>query len=291
MYRAITKLDENAARSLSAVFMEDESTGAMSSAAIEQADGSWLCEAVYEDAPDAETLRNYTRMMIGEAAVFEVEELPDIDWVAKSLEGLTSVTAGRFVVHGGHERDQVPAHAIAIEIEAAQAFGTGHHATTWGCLVALDRLFKQRRYGNPLDLGCGSGVLAIGMAKRMRVPVSASDIDPIAVRVAADNARLNEVGDLVDVFCAAGLRSRRFIDKGRFDLIVANILARPLISIAGDIAQAMCSGGDLVLSGLRVEDVRRVFAAYRARGFVLQSRIIKDGWATLILKVPHRGRN
>ncbi len=154
-----------------AIFMEDETTGALSSAAIEQADGTWLCEAIYDAAPDPRALADFAERMIGEEVAFTVEELPDIDWVAKSLEGLSSVTAGRFVVHGGHERDAVPANAIGIEIEAAQAFGTGHHATTWGCLMALDRLFKLRRHRRPLDLGCGSGVLAIAIAKRLRRPV------------------------------------------------------------------------------------------------------------------------
>lgn len=290
MYRAVATLDEAAARSLSAVFMEDGSTGAVSSAAVEQADGRWLCEAVFEAAPDPGKLSDYAEMMIGEAVAFAIEELPDIDWVAKSLAGLSSVTAGRFVVHGGHERDTVPVNAVAVEIEAAQAFGTGHHATTWGCLMALDRLFKRRRHRRPLDLGCGSGVLAIAVAKRLRRPVVASDVDPLAVRIAAENARLNAVGPYVEVLAAAGMTHRRFVEIGRFDLIVANILARPLMAIAGDVTGRLEDGGDLILSGLRVEDVRRVFAAYRAHGLCRVARIERDGWATLILRKPRRGR-
>ncbi len=290
MYRAIATLGNAAAQSLSSALLEDETTGALSSAAIEQADGSWLCEAVYETAPDVDALSSFAQRMIGEPVGFDVEELPDIDWIAKSLEGLSSVTAGRFVVHGGHEREKVPANAIGIEIEAAQAFGTGHHATTWGCLVALDLLFKKRRHRRPLDLGCGSGVLAIAVAKRLRRPVVASDIDPLAARIAAENARLNAVGQYIEVLAAAGLNHRRFVEIGRFDLIVANILARPLMAIAGNVADRLEDGGDLVLSGLRVEDVRRVSATYRSRGLCHVARIERDGWATVVIGKPHRGR-
>ncbi|MCW2307018.1 50S ribosomal protein L11 methyltransferase [Rhodobium gokarnense] len=284
MFRAVAYLSEPEARMLSAIFMEDETSGALASAALEESETRWFCEVLFDEAPDAATLDAYARDMTGLEASFEVMALPDIDWVAKSLEGLTAVTAGRFVVHGAHERAAVPANAVGIEIEAGQAFGTGHHATTWGCLSAIDRLTRKRAYKHPLDLGCGSGVLAIGLARVLRGKVLASDIDPLAVRVARGNARLNGVSAFVTTVVAGGMQHRAIAGAAPFDLIVANILARPLRALAFDIARAMSPGGDLILSGLQLGDVRRIHATYRAAGFSRIAEIRRDGWATLILR-------
>ncbi len=217
------------------------------------------------------------------AAPLEAEELPDINWVEKSLEGLKPVRAGRFFVHGRHDRDKTPPGAIGLEIEAALAFGTGHHGTTAGCLEEIDRLLNLREYENILDLGTGTGVLAIAAALKAHQPVLATDIDPVATRTALENSRLNGAAHLVRGFTANGTEDRRFDLHGPFDLVIANILARPLMRMAKSIGARMTRTATLVLSGLRVEDGPRILFAYRCQGFVLDRRREKDGWLTLTL--------
>ncbi len=217
------------------------------------------------------------------AAPLEADVLPDINWVEKSLEGLKPVRAGRFLVHGSHDREKLPGAVIGLEIEAALAFGTGHHGTTAGCLEEIDRLFSMREYTRVLDLGTGTGVLGIAIAKMNRQHVLATDIDPIATRTAAENAVLNGVGPLVSTFTANGMEDRRFDEFGPFDLVVANILARPLMKMAKSIAAKMTPAATLVLSGLRIEDGPRILFAYRSQGFHLARKRQKDGWLTLTL--------
>lgn len=219
----------------------------------------------------------------GFAAPVHAEILPDENWVAKSLEGLAPVRAGRFVVHGSHDRGKVPAGCLGLEIEAALAFGTGHHGTTAGCLEEISRLMSRRQYLRVLDLGTGTGVLAIAIARLTRQFVLATDIDPVATQTAAENARLNGVGPLVSTFTANGMDDRRFGEFGPFDLVVANILARPLMKMAKSISAQMTPVSTLVLSGLRVEDGPRILFAYRAQGFHLVKRGEKNGWLTLTL--------
>ncbi len=211
------------------------------------------------------------------------EILPDIDWVAKSLEGLKPVRAGRFLVHGRHDRDAARANDIAIEIEAGQAFGTGHHGTTAGCLAMLERLIRTRRPKNVLDLGTGSGVLAIAVAKLAKCPVLATDIDPVATRVARSNAKLNGEAGLIRFETAAGFTDRAFIEEGPFDLIVANILARPLMRMAPDIAAELTPGGDVVLSGILATQRQMVLAGFRAAGLFHRHTIWRDEWVTMHL--------
>lgn len=217
------------------------------------------------------------------AAPVEAEELPDINWVEKSLEGLKPVRAGRFLVHGSHDSDKVPPGAIGLEIEAALAFGTGHHGTTAGCLEEIDRLLSLREYDRILDLGTGTGVLAIAAALKAKQPVLATDIDPVATRTALENARMNGAGHLVSGFTANGVEDRRFAEFGPFDLVIANILARPLMKMSRSIGAQMARSATLVLSGLRLEDGPRILFAYRCQGFVLDRRREKDGWLTLTL--------
>lgn len=212
------------------------------------------------------------------------EVLPDVDWVAKSLEGLKPVRAGRFLVHGRHDRGAVRPNDIGIEIEAGQAFGTGHHGTTSGCLIMLEQLVRTRRPASVLDLGTGSGVLAIAAAKLAHCRVLATDIDPVATRVARANARLNGDAGLIRFETAAGFSARAFAEEGPFDLVVANILARPLMRMAPQIAANLASGGRVVLSGILATQRQMVLAGFRSAGLYHRRTLWRDEWVTMHLE-------
>lgn len=251
----------------------------------ERPGGLWSVEAYFETGEPEEITAALRNRLGADAfgAPLAVETLPDTDWVAAGLQALKPVAAGRFVVHGSHDRLQLPAGRVAIEVDAGQAFGTGHHATTAGCLITLDRVLRARRFGNPLDLGTGSGVLAIALAKVLRRPVLATDIDPVAVRVARENAALNRVAPLVRAVAAAGVRHPAIRACRPFDLVVANILAEPLVRMAPEISPLISPDGVLVLSGLLAHQRERVVAAYGAQGMRLKEARLVDGWAVLVL--------
>ena len=214
----------------------------------------------------------------------EREVLPDVDWVSRSLEGLKPVRAGRFLVHGSHDRARRHPGDLAIEIEAGLAFGTGHHGTTAGCLEMLEQVVLRERPRNALDLGTGSAVLAIALAKLAHIPVLATDIDPIAVRVAAANARLNHVKALVETVTAPGFHNPIFARRAPFDLIVANILARPLMRLAPQMARHIRLGGSLVLSGILDRQRDAVVSAYVGQSFRHVRTLHREGWVTIHLK-------
>ena len=261
-------------------------------ATFENADGSWTIEAYFTATPDERRVRDVVADAAGDAAarILAFGTVAQRDWVAASLAGLQPVDAGRFVVHGGHDRARVPGHRIGIEIEAALAFGTGHHGTTRGCLLALDRLLKTRRPRRVLDVGTGTGVLAIAAARALRRGVLGSDIDPQAVHVARDNARLNRAAPFIELFTAPGLGAGRFRQRGPYDLAFANILLPPLKRLAEPMARLLAPGAVVVLSGLLHAHANAALAAYRAQGLVLVRRIPLDEWVTLVLVRPLRPR-
>ena len=214
----------------------------------------------------------------------EREVLPDVDWVSRSLEGLKPVRAGRFFVHGSHDRAKRHSGDLGIEIEAGLAFGTGHHGTTAGCLEVLEQVVLRERPRNALDLGTGSAVLAIALARLAHIPVLATDIDPVAVRVAAANARLNHVKALVETVTAPGFHHPIFARRAPFDLIVANILARPLMRLAPQMANHVSLGGSLVLSGILDRQRDAVISAYVGQSFRHVRTLHREGWVTIHLK-------
>jgi len=255
------------------------------SAHEDEATGEWVFEATCEAEPDVDSFSELARATLGGSVEFAVEPIdPEINWVAKSLEGLAPVVAGGFYVYGSHETAPVPTGLTGIRIDAAEAFGTGHHETTTGCLEAIDRTLKRQKPRAPLDIGTGTGVLAIALAKRLHVPVLASDIDPIAVKTAADNARDNGVGRQVVVIEAAGLDNRIIDANTPYDLIVANILAGPLQHLAPAVGRSAMRVATIILSGILNEQATRVIAAYARQSMVLRQRIAKKEWTTLLLE-------
>ena len=211
-----------------------------------------------------------------------VEKLADADGLSMALSGLPPVRAGRFFVYGAHDMGLAPASTINLRIEAGAAFGTGHHGTTVGCLAAFDQLLKRRRFKRVLDVGCGTGVLAIAAARTGSKVAVGTDIDGPSVRIANENAKLNR--STARFVHASGLNDRLVRRDAPYDLVFANILAPPLVALAQDIKGALKPGGIAILSGLLRTQERRVKAAYLSRGFVVESRIHRDAWATLVLR-------
>lgn len=247
-------------------------------------------QALYPEILTANSLLNAMGPLIEAleiaAPVITIEEVAEQDWVAQSLAGLPPIIAGRFFIAGAHGLGRAPPAAISLHIEAGLAFGTGHHETTLSCLLALDALARSRRYQRVLDLGCGAGVLGMAAAKLWRRRVMASDIDPIAVRVTRENARRNGLTALLHPVTAVGFGHPALIASAPYDLVLANILARPLMRLAYPMAQRLRRGGTVILSGLLRSQEAAVRSAYRSQGLFLARRFVRGDWSTLVLYKP-----
>ena len=284
--RAVALLDgELEARRIADVLAESLDNSDTTISVFEGPQGRWEIVLHFAQVADEEPIRSLVALASSEdiAAAMTFEPIAATDWVAQSLEGLVPVVAGRFMVHGQHDRARVRPNQIGIEIEAALAFGTGHHGTTRGCLMLLDQILRARIPRSILDLGTGTGVLAIAAAKATRRPILASDIDRVAVATATNNMRLNGAGSLVRTFVATGLRSPVFQGR-KFDLVLANILANPLKRLALPMSQHLADGATVILSGLLPSQANDVTSSYRAAGLVLQRRIELEGWTSLLLE-------
>lgn len=250
---------------------------------IEDGSGMWEVGSYFLAEPDAIVL-DLLALSHG-AAPFAVSELPETDWVAHVRRELSPVEAGRFFVYGSHDADKVPADSIPLLIEAAMAFGTGHHGTTLGCLTALDALATSGVHAkNTVDIGCGTAVLGMAAARIWPEHVLASDIDPVAVETAAANVTANGLEGRVTCLEAAGFGHPQLIAAAPYDLIFANILKAPLIGLAPDMGRYCAPGGHVILSGILNEQADDVIAAYLPQGFELASRKSFGDWTTLVMR-------
>ena len=246
----------------------------------DEAKALWCVAAYFPDEESASAARDVMN------AGGDITPVPDVDWVRKSLEGLAPVTAGRFFLHGSHDRARRRTGGQSFEIDAGTAFGTGHHGTTAGCLLALDGILKHQAPRRMFDLGCGTGVLAIAAARATRQAVLATDIDPEAVRVTIANAKLNALGPLTRAHTAAGLHHPVIRQSAPYDLVFANILARPLAALAQGLSTLLAPGGNLILSGLTRDQLRWIKACYTARGLVHARTIVMGNWVALVMRRP-----
>jgi ribosomal protein L11 methyltransferase len=281
---AALEINEQLAHQIAALVDQGIGADGVAVTLVDIGGGSWRV-TLHARATDEGAVRALIAAAAGPAAAARLcfERVAAKDWVAESLAGLKPVQAGRFVVHGAHDRARISGHRIGIEIEAALAFGTGHHGTTRGCLLALDRICKalgHRRGLRILDLGTGSGVLAIAAARALRQRVLATDNDAQAVRVARGNARLNGVGPLIEAVRADGVARRAVREHAPFDLVFANILLGPLQRFAAPLMRLTAPGARVILSGLLTAQANAAIAAYRP--LALQRRIDLDGWTTLV---------
>ena len=324
---AVLETDQPSAHRVADLVTESFASDDVAVSLVDNGASRWRVAIHFRAALDETTVRDLVATVVGDAAAktLRFERVAATDWVRESLAGLPPVTAGRFVVHGAHDRTKIPGNRIGIEIEAALAFGTGHHGTTRGCLLALDGICKSQKrrplavHRHPevraqraskdagpgaravalrgsalraehlrvtglriLDVGTGSGVLAIAAAQALHQRVLATDIDASAVRVARVNAAFNRAGSFVEIITADGVTGRRLRERAPYDLIFANVLLKPLQRFAAPLTRLTAPGAHVVLSGLLTSQANAAIAAYHR--LTLQRRIEIDGWTTLVLR-------
>jgi ribosomal protein L11 methyltransferase len=254
---------------------------------IDEDNGDWGVDILTELAPESLDIPARLALISGILGIntpqYTTQPLNPKDWVSEVERSFPPLCVGRFYVHGSHVATLPPASKIALHVNAGAAFGSGEHATTSGCLLALDMLAKKRHFLRPLDMGCGSGILAIAMAKLWHCKVIGSDIDPVSIHVAKENAKRNKVAQWMQFSAGNGYRSPFVMQNHPFDIIVANILARPLMKMAADLRKKLAPRGIVVLSGLLASQERMILAAHRMQGLKLLFRIRKNGWNTLVL--------
>jgi ribosomal protein L11 methyltransferase len=275
--------DAETARTLAGLLLEVADPPPDAVTQFEAGVGGWVVDAYYKVTPDPSRLAaQITSALNAPAPKITASLVPDKNWVAISQAALPPVTAGRFKVHGSHDRRMVARGPNRIIIDAGEAFGTAHHATTQGCLLALDRLTRRRQFNRVLDLGCGSGVLAIAAARALpHAFVEASDNDPVAIAVASGNASLNGVARRLRLTLKEG--APRPPSGSAYDLVLANILAEPLIKLAPALSRVVTPCGIAVLSGVLSREAAHVLAAYRSHGFVQLDHRREAGWSTMVL--------
>jgi ribosomal protein L11 methyltransferase len=282
-WKARAVLPKREAQALSGALEQLEPTPVVSAFELGER-GLWEVEAFFADEPREEDLLEHT------GVAMRILPVEDENWIARSLEGLPPVKTQRFFIYGEHSAKDVPANAIGLRIEASYAFGTGHHGTTRGCLLAYEQLAKRRTFKNALDLGCGTGVLAMAFARLVHRPAVASDIDPLAVLKTRENARLNRAVPHMRIAHADGFRAPAITQGAPYDLIFANILAGPLMRLMPGIRRHLAPGGNAILSGLLDEQANGILAMARAHGLRLVRRTALEGWITLILERPAPSR-
>lgn len=282
-YQVTLSADAATAEAISSRLEESVEPQALAVSLFDRGDGRFEVSALYAEPPQQDAITALIGAQAAGLGGLRIEPLAPADWVTLSQGKRGPVSAGRFVIHGSHDRGRVPKRRLTLEIDAGRAFGTAHHASTRGCLLALDDLLKRECPRVILDIGTGTGILAIAAAKALQRTVLASDADPLAVGIAADNARMNRAGALVSVVTAQGFSHPR-LRQIEADLLLANLLERALYSLAPELARRVKGGGKAILSGLTQTQARGIEARTSALGFMLEKRVILDGWTTLVTR-------
>ncbi len=282
-YQLTLLVRADAAQAIASRLEEAIEPQALAVSRFERGEGQVEVSALYAEPPRREALIALIGAEAAHPGGLHIEPLGPADWVTLSQGQRGPVQAGRFLIHGSHDRRRIPRRRLAIEIDAGRAFGTAHHASTRGCLIALDDLIKRNRPATILDIGTGTGILAIAAAKALQRNVVASDADPVAAKIAGENARVNRAGPLVGVVTVQGFAHPR-LRQIEADLLIANLLERALHELAPELARRVTGGGRAVLSGLTRAQARGIEARSSAFGFILEKRIVLDGWTTLVIR-------